>query len=85
MESIPDVKNLIYKFSNCSNILPFIGYYDQVYWVMNQLSVKSSKVWKENEKIIKVKLLKNNIRVHPYFKAGVFIPLAEIKRVFKQI
>jgi hypothetical protein len=83
MESNKNLSELIFKLSNWSNIMPFLGYYDQIFILYTSLWKQARKQWTEVEKGILETVLKENMRIHPFFNKDQFYTVTEILRVYK--
>lgn len=87
MESLgaSSLKNLVTKFSLFSNIIPYLGYLDEVYFFMTYLCKASNKNLTEYSDIIFSKLLVDNVRIHPNFDSETFATIQSVKRAMKGV
>ncbi|CAI2359638.1 unnamed protein product [Moneuplotes crassus] len=63
MDVSANLKYLLTKLSLFSNIMPYLGYYDQVCIIYIRLCKETKAVYEENKNLI----LQDQKRIHPYF------------------
>ena len=86
MEVDKPLRDLLCKFPTCSNIIPFLGYLDEVAFVLMNTCKDTKSHWDQFSEIIRTKLMVGNMRGHPFFdNESEPIPktMQAVKRVFK--
>ena len=84
MEST-STKDLLYNFSLLSNVLPYLGYLDQVYFFMTNCCKKTNELLQTYDEFIVDRSLANHIRVHPFFDGKSKYTIKQIERVYDGI
>ena len=69
----PRVQNLLLKLSLFTNIIPFLGYYDQVYLLYQRISKSTKEVMDQYKDLV----LQESKRIHPFF-------LDDMRRISRQ-
>ena len=67
METEKELKNILEKPSIFWNVVPYLGYYDQVYLIFQKLNKNARASFNSVEKVLRETILLNNFRIHPGF------------------